>query len=67
LAHSTRFTDDNDPHKERDFGAVQLDTGDEKIFWKIDLYNTALNAGSPDPANLDVTSRVLTVMFAHEY
>ena len=29
------FTEDNDPHGEHDFGAV--DEGDVRYFWKIDL------------------------------
>jgi hypothetical protein len=28
------FTNDNDPHRERDFGSFDLDG--EKLFWKID-------------------------------
>jgi|SRR5271166_5858367 len=33
------FTEDNDPHGERDFGVVE--DGDVRCFWKIDLYETA--------------------------
>ena len=32
------FTNDNDPHREHDFGSVDLDG--EKLFWKIDYYST---------------------------
>ncbi|MDU8914197.1 DUF3768 domain-containing protein [Aestuariicoccus sp. MJ-SS9] len=59
------FTEDNDPHGEHDFGAVEVK--DQKIFWKIDYFDLALNARSPDPANRDVTHRVLTIMLASEY
>jgi hypothetical protein len=59
------FPEDNDPHGERDFGA--FDCGNDKIFWKIDYYDASLNFGSPDPANADVTTRVLTIMLAEEY
>jgi hypothetical protein len=59
------FTDDNDPHGEHDFGSLNF-RGDE-IFWKIDYYNKSMNAGSPDPADPALTSRVLTVMLASEY
>ena len=37
------------------------------IFWKIDLYDLAYNMGSDDPANVDATRRVLTVLHASEY
>jgi hypothetical protein len=59
------FTEDNDPHGEHDFGIVTV-LG-HKVFWKIDYYDTKLEYGSPDPADASVTSRVITVMLAHEY
>jgi Protein of unknown function (DUF3768) len=59
------FTDDNDPHGEHDFGAV--DEGGVRCFWKIDCYDRATEFGSPDPADPAVTTRVLTIMRADEY
>ena len=59
------FTDDNDPHREHDFGAI--DEGGVRCFWKIDYYDRATEMGSPDPADPAVTTRVLTVMRADEY
>ncbi len=59
------FSEDNDPHGEHDFGALEV--ADQKIFWKIDYFDLALNMHSPDPANRDVTHRVLTIMLASEY
>ena len=59
------FTPDNDPYGERDFGAVEIE--DEKIFWKIDYLDRSLRYGSPDPADPEVTHRVLTIMLAEEY
>ena|ERR1044072_7624134 len=59
------FTADNDPHGEHDFGAFEV--GGERLFWKIDYYDLALEYGSPDPADAAVTRRVLTVMLASEY
>lgn len=59
------FTEDNDPHAEHDFGSFRH--GDETVFWKIDYYDLSLTAGSEDPADPDVTIRVLTVMLASEY
>ncbi len=61
----TTFTEDNDPHGEHDFGSFEVDG--EKCFWKIDYYDKSLEAGSEDPADPEVTTRVLTIMLASEY
>ncbi len=65
VAEYDAFHDDNDPHAEHDFGSFRH--GDETIFWKIDYYDLSLTAGSEDPADPEVTVRVLTVMLASEY
>lgn len=59
------FTKDNDPYGEHDFGSITIEG--EKLFWKIDYFDLALSAHSPDKANPAVTHRVLTVMLASEY
>ncbi|HLK16433.1 MAG TPA: DUF3768 domain-containing protein [Fimbriimonadaceae bacterium] len=59
------FNEDNDPHGEHDFGSVEQDG--VKFFWKIDYYDRSLEYGSEDPADPDVTTRVLTIMRADEY
>lgn len=59
------FTPDNDPYGEHDLGAVEI--AGQRIFWKIDYYDTALECGAPDPSDPAVTTRVLTVMLASEY
>ena len=60
------FTPDNDPYGEHDFGAFEAgDLG--KLFWKIDCYDADLTYGSEDPADPEKTTRVLTLMLAHEY
>ena len=59
------FTSDNDPHREHDFGAFEQ--GGQKVFWKIDYYDPALQFGSEDPSDPAKTARVLTVMLASEY
>ena len=59
------FTPDNDPHKEHDFGSVEVDS--EKIFWKFDYYDPTLKWGSQDPSDENQTCRVLTIMYSHEY
>jgi hypothetical protein len=59
------FEPDNDPHGERDFGAIEY-RGD-RIFWKIDYYDRAMECGSEDPSDPAQTTRVLTIMLASEY
>lgn len=59
------FTDDNDPHGEHDFGAIEQDG--VRYFWKIDYYDLATQTASPDPSDPAVTKRLLTVMRADEY
>jgi hypothetical protein len=59
------FNEDNDPHGEHDFGAV--DEADARFFWKIDHYDRNMEFGSPDPADPAVTTRILTIMRADEY
>ncbi|QNP78599.1 DUF3768 domain-containing protein [Agrobacterium tumefaciens] len=59
------FSTDNDPYGEHDFGAVTVE--DAVFFWKIDYYDLDLQFGSSDPADDDVTCRVLTIMRADEY
>jgi hypothetical protein len=60
-----RFDEDNDPHGEHDFGSFTL--CGERLLWKIDYYDAALEFGSEDPADPAVTTRVLTIMLAEEY
>ncbi|MDH4992229.1 DUF3768 domain-containing protein [Aquamicrobium lusatiense] len=60
------FGENNDPYGERDFGAFKVE-GVGTIFWKIDYYGTDYQSRSPDPADPNVTRRVLTIMLAMEY
>ena len=59
------FTEDNDPYGEHDFGA--FDYKGNKIFFKIDYYDLNYEFMSKNPANPDITNRVLTIMLAEEY
>ena len=59
------FTDDNDPHGEHDFGAI--DASGVRCFWKIDYYDRDMTMHSLNAADPAVTARVLTVMLAEEY
>ena len=61
----TAFTPDNDPLDEHDFGAFTWRGA--RLFWKIDYYDQRMRFASPDPADPDVTLRVLTIMLASEY
>jgi len=75
------FTEDNDPHGERDFGTIyQLADGRwtterprlrederERVFWKLDYYDRAMRFASEDAVDPAVTRRVLTIMLSDEY
>lgn len=65
LADYDSFDSDNDPHGERDFGDIQVFGTD--LLWKIDYYDLKLEFGSPNPADANVTTRVLTIMLEDEY
>jgi hypothetical protein len=60
-----KFTEDNDPHREHDFGSVDIEG--ETYFFKIDYYALDMDGGSEDPADPEKTTRVLTIMRADEY
>ena len=64
-ATDTAFTEDNDPWGDHGFGVVEVNG--EKLFWKIDLYDRALEYGSPEPTDPARTHRVLTILFPSEY
>jgi hypothetical protein len=59
------FTPGNDPYAEHDFGSFRFQ--DTTIFWKFDYCDLDLTMHSPDPADQDVTARVLTVWLGSEY
>lgn len=64
LAEAT-FTEDNDPHGERDFGTFDLDG--QRTMWKINYYNRDMSAGSEDPSDPAKTTRLLTIFYARDY
>ena len=59
------FSEDNDPHKEHDFGSIEI--GSDTLFWKIDAYSLDMNGASPNSADEKVTQRVLCIMHSSEY
>lgn len=65
------FNEDNDPYETHEFAAldvtVQGQSGPIKIFWKIDAYDPDYHYGSEDPADPEITNRVLTLMLPSEY
>jgi hypothetical protein len=50
---------------EHDFGSFMLEG--KSVLWKIDYYDKTLDGGSENPADPEITCRVLTVMLAEEY
>lgn len=60
-----KFTPENDPYGEHDFGSIRL--GDHLIFWKFEYYDLDLGMHSLDPAEPEITARILTIMLADEY
>lgn len=59
------FTPENDPHGERDFGAVAVDG--VAVWFKLDAYDLDYGFGSENPADPAVTRRVLTLLLPDEY
>ena len=59
----TKFTEDNDPYGEHDFGSFEV--AGNKVFWKIDYYTEDLSSGC-DPLD-PRCRRVLTILLAEEY
>jgi hypothetical protein len=58
-----KFTEDNDPYGEHDFGSIVWQ--DQKVFWKLDYYDRDLQYGEHPLSSK--CRRVLTVMLASEY
>ena len=60
------FTEDNDPHGERDFLTFEVDG--HKVWFKIDCYDRHYqDYGSEDPTDEAKTLRVGTFMFPEDY
>ena len=59
------FDDSNDPHNEHDL--VNVEIQGRAVLAKLDYYDRDCRFHSPDPADPEVTRRVLTIMLASEY
>ena len=59
------FNKANDVYKEHDFACIEH-RGINYLF-KIDYFNCDMDAGSENPADETITTRVLTIMRADEY
>lgn len=66
LATYDKFDEDNDPHGEHDLGDIEWSDGTTLLF-KLDYYDFDYAYHSPDPANPDVTKRVLTLLLQSEW
>ena len=65
VAGFDKFSGDNDPYGEHDFGAFDQDG--QTYFFKIDYFDPSLSYHSEDASNPKKTARVLTIMRADEY
>jgi hypothetical protein len=61
------FNADNDPHGEHDCATLDVNGAPEQVMFKIDYYDKALEFGSENPADPNVTTRVLTLMLVSDY
>lgn len=59
------FTQDNDPWGDHSFGVVEI--CGVRTYWKIDLFNEAMDFAPDDPTDAQRTFRVLTLLLPSEY
>lgn len=67
LINETPMDPGNDPHGERDFGAVEFQG--RKIFWKVDVYanDGTFSWGAEMPWDAQQSVRVVTIMLASDW
>ncbi|MFC4217691.1 DUF3768 domain-containing protein [Pseudophaeobacter arcticus] len=59
------FNADSDPHGWHEMGVIDLDG--TTVWFKIDLYDTDYQFGSPEPSDPQQTRRVLILLLPSEY
>lgn len=59
------FDEGSDPHGWHEMGVIEI--AGTTVWFKIDLYDTQYQYGSPDPQDLAQTRRVLTLLLPSEY
>jgi hypothetical protein len=65
VATFTDFPEGNDPYHEHDFGRFEF--FDNKLFWKIDYYHPIRDTLAPEPGNIELCRRIVSIMLAEEY
>jgi hypothetical protein len=65
VASFDQFSSGNNVHRERDYGAFEIDG--HKLMFKIDYLDVDGIYASEDPTDPAQTLRVMTIMFADEY
>jgi hypothetical protein len=65
LAGVSEFSKSNDPYREHDFGT--FDCFGERLWFKIDYLHPDDDTYAPDPANIELCRRVMTLMLEQEY
>ncbi|WP_417280588.1 DUF3768 domain-containing protein [Celeribacter sp.] len=59
------FTADSDPQGWHEMGVIDLDG--TTVWFRVDLYDTDYQFGSPEPSDPEQTRRVLTLLLPSEY
>ena len=70
VAAYDQFSEDNDPHGQRDFGCFDQPDANgtyHRVYWKIDYYDPDKERGSEDPRDPAKTCRVLPILLAEEW
>ncbi len=65
IAAYDTFNEESDPYGWHEMGVIEI--AGETVWFKLDLYDSDYHYGSPDPTNLEVTRRVMTILLPSEY